>query len=127
MFWYKQRNTAIFTYQNFEGSLLYASLLLGYLALSKKYCPKRAFEFARSTLSNVFTLYPILTFSAYTHMQKKAELLNDKLTSEVVLKHWQKHTSIQNNYEEEFFKQIDKNFNALIESALDARRSNLYE
>lgn len=115
------------TYQNFEGSLLYASLLLGYLALSKKYCPKRSFEFARTTLANVFTLYPILTFSAYTHMLKKAELLNDNLTSEVVLKHWQKNTSIKNNYEEELFNQIDKNFNALIESALDSRRSSLYE
>lgn len=115
------------TYQNFKGSLLYASLLLGYLVLSKKYCSKRSFEFASSTLSNIFTLYPILAFSGYTYTLKKAELLNDKLTSEVVLKHWQKHTSIQNNYEEELFKQIDKNFNALIESALDSRRPNLYE
>ena len=72
-------------------------------------------------------MYPILAFSGYTYTLKKAELLNDKLTSEVVLKHWQKHTSIQNNYEEELFKQIDKNFNALIESALDSRRPNLYE
>ena len=115
------------TCQNFKNSLLYAALLLGYLVLSKENCPKRSFEFASSTLSNVFTLYTHLSFSGYTYMLKKAELLNDNLTSEMVLKHWQKHTSIQNNYEEELFKQIDKNFFALIESALDSRKPSLYE
>lgn len=113
--------------QSYKDSLFYQGLLLGYLLLSKKDCPKRAYEFVHSESSTLFTLYSSTFFGLSRISINKAKLLDEVPSSKELMKLWLENTSIQNNYEDKLFSVIDMNFNNLIESALISKRSSLYD